>query len=167
MRRLYEIDQDIEQCIMNGTDPETGEFLASDKLNELTIEREKKIEGVVLYLKDVSAEVDAIGNEISNLMGRMNKLNKSADGMRTWLSKALNGEKFSTPRCACSFRESEAVVADNEEDTIFWLQAYNMTDLFNEKTTHSLAKSKIKAYLKEGHEIPGVRLERRKNLVIK
>lgn len=167
MRRLYEIDQDIEQCIMNGTDPETGEFLASDKLNELTIEREKKIEGVVLYLKDVSAELVAIKNEISTLTDRMNKLNKSADGMKAWLSNALNGEKFSTPRCACSFRESEAVVADNEKEAILWLCDHNLPNLIAMKFTHSLVKSEVKAFIKAGNEIPGVRIERRKNLVIK
>ena len=46
--KLYEIDNAILECI----DMETGEIIDIDKLNELELERESKIEGVAGWIKD-------------------------------------------------------------------------------------------------------------------
>ena len=45
---LYEIDNAILDCI----DLETGEIIDVDKLNELQLEKETKIENVALWIKD-------------------------------------------------------------------------------------------------------------------
>ena len=56
MRALYEIDNDILACV----DKETGEIVDTEKLESLEIEREKKIEGVILWRKDLMAEAEAV-----------------------------------------------------------------------------------------------------------
>lgn len=59
MRTLYEIDADIVNCI----DTETGEILDFDSLDALNMERDAKIEGVALYVKQLQAEAEAIKAE--------------------------------------------------------------------------------------------------------
>ena len=50
--KLYEIDEQILNCI----DAETGEIIDADMLNALQMERDAKIEGVALWIKDLKAE---------------------------------------------------------------------------------------------------------------
>lgn len=56
MRKLYEINKSIEDLLNAVTDPETGEVVDLDALDDLLMEREQKIESVALYEKDVNAE---------------------------------------------------------------------------------------------------------------
>ena len=168
MRPLYEIDKDIEACILEGTDFETGEFRSSEALEGLQMEREKKIEGVCLYLKDTVAEAAAIREEICALSERENKLNRSAEGMKVWLAMALNGEKFSTPKCECSFRKSEAVVYEDEKAVKEYLidHCHELSGLYTYDYIFKPIKSEIKKYLKAGNEIPGVSIETRQNVKV-
>ena len=53
---IYDIDNAILECI----DMETGEIIDTDKLNELELERESKIEGVACWIKDLKAEAEAL-----------------------------------------------------------------------------------------------------------
>jgi hypothetical protein len=61
MMTLYEIDDAILACV----DPETGEIINPEALTALQMEREKKLENVALWVKDLKAEAEAIGNEIN------------------------------------------------------------------------------------------------------
>ena len=63
MRALYEIDQEILDCV----DLETGEILDTEKLDALQMEREAKLEGVALWVKDLKAEAAAVKEEADKL----------------------------------------------------------------------------------------------------
>jgi hypothetical protein len=165
MRSLYEIDKSIEQCIIDGTDFETGEFVAFDELNELQMERDQKIEGVALYVKDARAEAAAIKAEITVLKARMDKLNRNADGASEWIASALNGSKFSTSKVDCTFRRSEAVETD--EEFCQWAYGVGMYDLITHKESDEPNKAKIKAFLKNGGELEHCSLVNKNNLTIK
>ena len=54
--KLYEIENAILECI----DTETGEVIDIERLNELQMERETKIENVACWIKDLKAEAEAI-----------------------------------------------------------------------------------------------------------
>ena len=54
--KLYEIDNAILDCI----DLETGEVIDTERLDALNMERDAKIENVVLWIKDLMAEANAI-----------------------------------------------------------------------------------------------------------
>ena len=56
---LYEIDQQLLDCI----DLETGEIIDAEKLTELTMERDEKIEKVALWIKELKAEAEALKAE--------------------------------------------------------------------------------------------------------
>ena len=49
---LYEIDSAIMDCV----DEETGEIIDLEKLEALNIERDKKVEGIALAVKNYAAE---------------------------------------------------------------------------------------------------------------
>ena len=70
MRALYEINQDILDCV----DLETGEILDTEKLDALQIEREAKLEGVALWVKDLKAEAAAVKEEADKLNARKKSL---------------------------------------------------------------------------------------------
>ena len=56
---LYEIDNAILGCV----DDETGEVIDFDKLDKLTMQREQKLEGAALAVKNLTAEAEAIKAE--------------------------------------------------------------------------------------------------------
>ena len=58
--KLWEIDERIRECV----DPETGEIIDDAALDALTIAREQKVEGVALWAKELSYEVEALKAKI-------------------------------------------------------------------------------------------------------
>ena len=70
MRSLYEIDQELLDCV----DMETGEILDTEKLDALQMERERKLEGVALWIKDLNYEAAAVKEEADKLTTRKKAL---------------------------------------------------------------------------------------------
>lgn len=152
---LYEIDQGILSCL----DLETGEIIDFEMFDALNIEREKKIEGVVCYIKNLTAEAEAINKEVKALEARKNAATAKAESLKGWLAMALAGQKFSTARCAVSFRKSERVEVDDVDSL--------PAELKTQKITFDPDKKAIKALLKEGKEVSGCRLVESLNTQIK
>lgn len=109
---LYEIDQALLDCI----DTETGEIIDADKLNELQMKRETKIENVALWIKDLKAEAEALKAEKQAFADRQKAVENKAESLKNWLSDALAGEKFKTTRVAVSFRKTKSVLVDSVYD---------------------------------------------------
>ena len=147
MRALYEINADILSCV----------------------EREAKLEGVALWVKDLKAEADAVKAEADKLNARKKSLDNKIDGLKNWLLMALDGEKLSTPRCKVYQTHSQRVVIVGEEkDLISWLErnTEDPRDYIRYKDPE-LRKDEIKKALKEGTDIPGASLEETESIVIK
>lgn len=107
---LYEIDRAIMDAITAGLDPETGELTNYDELEELQLARDEKIENIACYIKNIAADAKAIRDEEQALAKRRKTLENRAEGLKKYLSDALNGEKFSSPRAVISWRKSSKVV---------------------------------------------------------
>lgn len=105
MRPLYEINDDILSCC----DPETGEIIDYEALDALRMEKDAKIEGVGLWLKDVNIEINAIDAEIKALEKRKAAAANKVTGLKSWLAYALNGGKFSSAKCVITCRTSQKV----------------------------------------------------------
>ena len=165
MRALYDIDQEILDCV----DLETGEILDGEKLTALQMEREAKLEGVALWVKDLKAEAEAVKAEADSLTARKKALDNKIDSIKTWLATALDGEKLKTPRCNVYQTHSQrlAVIGD-EKDLIAWLErnAKDPRDYIRYREPE-LRKDEIKKALKEGTIIPGAALEETESVVIK
>lgn len=151
--KLYEIDQEIEKCF----DDETGEVLDEKRLDALTMERDKKIENVVLYIKDLRADADALKKEEQTLAQRRKTAENKAESLKNWLFMALEGNKFKTPRCAVSYRHSRAV----EVPDIMKL-APDFIDY-----TPKPKKKDIKHMLENGFPVEGAQLVDRLSVIIK
>lgn len=155
MASLYEIDKSIMECL----DFETGEILDAERLNALQMERQEKVESVALWIKNLSADANAYKAEKDAFAEREKAALKKIESLKNWLSWALEGQKFSTWRCAVSFRKSEAVEIEDDCN----LPQY----LLNEKVTYTPNKTAIKEAIKAGEEIPGCKLVERMNPTIK
>lgn len=155
---LYEIDDAIMSCV----DPETGEILDLEWLDKLQIQRERKIENILCWIKNLESDAEQIKTEEKALAERRKAAEKKAESLRDYISSILNGEKFQTARVAVSYRKSEAVVVDNMEELL-----YNNCDDYLTYKELEPNKTKIKAALKAGVPVPGCHLEERNNMSIK
>ena len=165
MRALYEIDQDILDCV----DMETGEILDVEKLDALQMERESKLEGVALWIKDMKAEAEAVKAEADKLTARKKALDNKIDGLKTWLLGALDGGKLKTPRCNVYQTHSQRVtIVGEEKDLIAWLERHTEDPReFIRYKDPELRKDEIKKALKAGKEIEYAKLEETESIVIK
>lgn len=155
---LYEIDKAILDFEFE-IDEESGEILNADELDELKMAREDKIEGISLWIKNLEAEKEAVKNEKNNFADREKRLGKKIESLKGYLTYALDGQKFSTPRVAVSFRKSESVHITDE---------YLIPDEYKVFTVVKKPdKGVIKDALKKGKEIMGAELLEKRNISIK
>ena len=156
---IYEINEQILNCI----DPETGEIIDIDKLNELEIERDAKIENVACWIKELKAEAEAIKAEKLALAERQRVAENKAESLKKWLAYALDGQKFKTSKCSISYRNSEAVEVTDEGLS-------NLMKEHDELLTYKAPepnKKAIKDALKDGLSVQGVRLGCNTSVIIK
>lgn len=163
MRALYDIDQDILDCV----DMDTGEIIDPEKLDALQMEREAKLEGVALWIKDLNAEADAVKTEADKLTARKKALDNKVMALKVWLLHALDGEKLKTPRCSVYQTHNQRVVVDDEQKLIEFFKNVEEPDTFLKFNDPELRKDAIKKALKDGFVIPGAALETTESVVIK
>ena len=154
---LYEIDNAILDCI----DEETGEIVDVEKLNALNMEREKKIEGVACWIKDLNAEVAALKAEKQAIAERQQRAENKAESLKKWLALALDGKKFSTPKAAVSFRKSKSVEITDINELIM-----KDDDLLVYQEPKPDKKA-IAAAIKSGREVAGAVLVENESVIIK
>ena len=157
--KLYEIDNAILDCI----DTETGEIIDIDKLNELQLERDTKIENVACWIKDLKAEAEAIKAEKMALAERQRVAENKAESLKKWLAYALDGQKFSTARCAISFRNTEKVEI-SDVGMIRLMKEHDELLTYKEPEPN---KTAIKQALKDGLTVQGVQLVQNMSTIIK
>ena len=163
MRPLYEIDAEILAAV----DQETGEILDTEKLDALQMERERKLEGVALWIKDMKAEAAAVKEEADKLTARKKALENKMEGLKAWLLMALDGEKLKTPRCNVYQTHNQRVAVADEAKLISFLQTLEEPEKFLRFKDPELKRDEIKKALKDGTIIPGAELEETESVVIK
>lgn len=157
MSTLFEIDKAIEDFEFNVD--EDGEILNYDELDNLKMERNQKCENIALYYKNVSAEAEMVKAEAKAMSERAKRLENKAESLKKYLAYALQGEKFSTPRVAVSYRKSESVKIDDD---------YAIPDKWCELSVLKKPnKQLIKDALKKGEHIAGAELIKKSNISIK
>lgn len=161
---LYEIDSAIMACV----DPETGEVIDPDALTALQMEREKKLENVALWVKDLRAEADAISNEIKALTSRKKAAENKAERLKEWLGEALAGEIFKTSKVRVSYIHSTRLNVIDEQSVVNYIEThYQEPEQFLKITLPEIRKDAVKAEIKGGAEIPGASIEATESVVIK
>ena len=146
MRALFEIDQDILSIV----DDETGEILDLERLSELQMERNAKIDGVACYVKNLENEAAGLKAQKDAFAEREKAAKAKIDGLKRWLTQACGGEKFTSERCEVRFRKSEQVIVENVDAL--------PEEYLREKISVEPDKNAIKDALKAGTEIVGCSL---------
>ena len=163
MKPLYEIDAEILACV----DPETAEILDSDRLTALQMERERKLEGVALWVKDLNYEAQMVKEEADKLTARKKALDNKIASIKAWLLWALDGEKLKTPRCNVYQTHSTRLSVADEAELINAIQTLDEPERFLRFRAPELKKDEIKKALKDGWTFIGASLEETESVVIK
>ena len=109
MASLYEINQEISSCI----DEETGEVVNFEKLANLQIEFDSKIENMALWYKNLISDAEAFKKEKDYFTDKEKSAKNKADSIKEYIRQSLNGNKFSTTKVNISYRKSEAVECED------------------------------------------------------
>lgn len=149
---LFEYDAAIESCI----DEETGEIL-DDRLDDLLMERDEKIENIAMWIKELKAEAEAIKTEKQKLASRQVTAENKMNSLKKYLSDYLAGDKFKTAKVAISYRSSEQVII--EDDAAIPVEF--------KKVTVEPNKMAIKDAISHGVSVPGAHTEKVQNIQIK
>lgn len=159
---LYEINADIQQVILNAVDPETGELDDSyaDALESLQLARDEKIENIACWIKNLTADANAIRDEELALAKRRKSLLNRAESLQGYLKANLNGEKFSSPRAAINWRKGSKVVVDEN-------RLAEVPQQFLRYKDPEVDKTAVKEALKAGQTVPGCTLEDSLSMIIK
>ena len=154
MASLYEINEEILNCV----DMETGEIIDAERLSQLQIAFDDKVEVIALWIKNLLADAEAIKEEKNKLADRQRVCENKAKRLKEYLSGFLGGQKFSTPRVAISYRRSESVEVQD---------ATELPEEYLKFAEPTVDKTKVKKALKEGIELAGVALVENQNIQIK
>lgn len=152
---LYEIDEEI----LNLVDQETGEVIDTDRLEELQMERDKKVSNVACWIKNLKAEAEALKAEKENLAKRQQSCERKAEQLKDYLAYALNGTKYKDARVSVSYRKSESVEVDDM--AIFTLPEEYI------KVEKTVKKTELKNAMKLGLQFDGCRLVEKNNIQIR
>ena len=153
---LYEIDEMIEACV----DAETGEIIDVEALDALEMARADKIEGVACWAKAQTALAKSIEKEIKAMQERKAAAENRAKRLKQYLYDACGGQRFQSARADVRFqRTAPAVVIDDGTEL--------PDEYMRVKTEVTPNKDALKAALKAGETIPGVRLETHMTTIIK
>lgn len=159
---LYEINAALEQAYEEAVDPETGEVIenaAYAAIDGLQMELEEKTENVLLWIKNLQADAEALKKEKMAFADRQARVEAKAESLKKYVSGVLNGQKFQTARVSASWRKSEAVEYVGNVNAL--------PDSCIKIADPVVDKTALKKALKNGEEIEGARLVIRQNLQIK
>lgn len=168
MANLYEINKEITELLESnfGADEEivnseTGEITTiEEKLNELEMDFNTKIENIACYIKNLSSDIAAIKEEEQRLAKRRRAKENLVESLKRYATSNLvemGYNKFESPRACLSFRKSSVVVIDD---------GTKLEDKYlNIKVEPN--KALLKEALQIGIRFDGVRIEERVNLQVK
>lgn len=156
--KLYEIDAEIEQCIL--IDEETGEVIGIDaeRADKLQMIRDDKIKNLALYYKNLMAEVNAYKSEKDYFAKRERVAKNKAESIKKFLNEFLAGEKFESPKVNITYRKSESVVIDD---------ITKVDKQYLKYTEPAVDKVEAKKAIKSGVLLDGLHIEENQNIQIK
>jgi len=153
MAKLYEIKQDIMDCI----DMETGEITDPERLEQLQIDRHEKLRNIAFVAINASADITAYREQEKRFTAKRKAAEKTLAWAKETLARELAGQKMKEAEFTISYRPSEVVEIDDDAD----LPAEFI------KMKSEWDKAAIKEALKEGAVFEGCRLVQKQNIQIR
>ena len=167
---IFELDESIGNVldmIDHLVDEETGEIgdvdsfvVLRNELDALSEQRNEKISNVACWIKQLSADAEAIKKEKLNLAKRQASCEKKVESLKQYLAYVLNGDKFKDSRVSISYRTSKSVE---------FTPGYDYKKLPEEfqKITIEPRKTEIKNAIENGQTFEGISIKENKSLQIK
>lgn len=161
--KLYEISESMEKVLNNlpeNPTPEEVEKFQKEYL-ELDGKLHDKVDDTVKYMRWLETNISAIDEEIARLNKLKSPLTNKVDRLKWYIKTAMDiagHEKIETSICKVWYKDSEYV--DLYDESILPSQ------FFKEKVTKSVSKSDIKKAIKDGNDVPGAALGKRRNIQI-
>lgn len=152
---IFEIDKEIYNLV-----DENGEVKDFEAFEALNMEREKKIENIACWYKDLLGDAEKIKAQKDVLAEREKACKNRAEQLKKLLDYALQGEKFTSDKCVISYRKSTKCVIEDEQD---FIQAHPEFVV----TTEKISVAEVSKALKNGQEISGASLLNNVNLQVK
>ena len=142
-----------------------------DTLEGIEEEFGDRAESVLVFIKNLNAEVEQMKMEKSKLTARISAKEKQAERLKDYIVKCMDDisvKKLDGVRAACYIRNNaQSVEITNDIEFINWAQDNDRDDLLKYELP-SIKKAPLKAELQQGKKgIPGVRLVRTRSLIIK
>lgn len=164
MTHLYQLTSQMIGLQKLIEDGEMEPQALQDTLDGLEGDIQIKADGLLAYVANLGADVDAIDNEIKRLTARKNAIANRQESLREYLRFNMEQsgiDKITCPLFTITLRAAPAVVVIESEDLI--------PDMYKEIVeTVKISKEAIKRHLKEGIHVPGARLgDGKRGLVIK
>ena len=106
---LFQIDEEIMSCV----DMETGEIVDTERLEQLQMDRDTKIENIACWIKNLLSDAEALKAQKQAFADRQKAAENKAESLKKYLASHLDGQKFSTDKVAISFRKTSAVNVTN------------------------------------------------------
>lgn len=145
MANLYEIDTQITECF----DADTGELLDAEKLENLMIEKENKLENVALWIKNLKADAAMYKAEKTAFAERQAAAERKAESLTMWLKNALDGQKFKTEKTEVNFRKTQKVEV---------IDIWGLNEDYVKYSDPTPDKAAIKRAIKAGEDVKGAKL---------
>jgi hypothetical protein len=160
---LYQINEAIETTFALAVDPTTGEVNEEQLylLDLLEVDRDKKIENIACLIKNYRADAAALKAEKDSFAKRQKQAENRAESLSRYLESALNGEKFTSDRCAINFRRTSKIVLDDGKTV------YDIDTHFLRMAEPTLDKVAIKKALDDGCTVEGVHTENGLSMTVK
>ena len=162
--KLFDIDERLAACVKldesRVVDTESGEIIDLEAIAALEMERDKKIENLGCWYKNLLAEAEALKAQKNAFAEREKAKKAKAESLKGFLGRYLNGKKFETAKVPMSFRKSEAVEFDAK-------CIGDVPEEFLKFKDPELDKVAVKKAIKAGETVPGCELVARQNLQIK
>jgi len=162
--KLFDIDEKLAACVKldesRVVDTESGEIIDLEAIAALEMERDKKIENLGCWYKNLLADAEALKAQKNAFAEREKAAKDKAESLKGFLGRYLNGKKFETAKVAMSFRKSEAVEFDAK-------CIGDVPEEFLKFKDPELDKVAVKKAIKAGETVPGCELVQRQNLQIK
>jgi hypothetical protein len=161
--KLYEIDELLDLTIQEVSKiAEENDGLLPDDwahfLDDIQVERTKKILDIGRYFKSLEAEAEAVKTEKLKLALRQKHCETIAEKLKLYIINNIHaGEVFSDANTKLSWRKSEGVIISDES---------SIPEEFI-KIERKIQIADIKKAIKSGVVVSGAKIETRNNLQIK
>lgn len=141
-----------------------------DTLDAVDGEMEDKLANCGAFIKQLTAEADALDAEIKSLRYRSAAKKREIDSFKAYMMACMENadvKKVDKPIAKLTIRQNaESVEVADEKGFIEWAQSHDHDDLLR-YSLPDINKTAVKDALRLGAEIPGAQLVRTKSLIIK